>query len=202
MVYDRLTARYRFPCPTRREHVHVRLSAFRTIERLAGAVHPAVYEVRFSCPCGSEHEGLVTHDELDFAPVAPGDERFFNVMTGRLESVADELAERAARLIRQGNWPWCFFCYAEERPQPVFPSAFRLLAPSRERLALAARCPACGRTSVNLVSHEHVDVPFYSDREVDVIEQLFPLDAEAELVPLAEELVGGAFATGPRRLAA
>jgi hypothetical protein len=158
--------------------------------------------VRFSCPCGAEHPGLVTHDELDWAPISPSDECFYNVMTGRLEPAAAELMERSVGLLRRGNWPWCFFCFAEERPQPLFPSAFRLMAPSRGRMLLAARCPACDRTSVNTVSCEHLDVPFYSDREVDVVEQIFPADVERNLLPLADVLVEGSYSTGVRRLAA
>lgn len=201
-MYDRLTARYTFPCPRGRELVRVPLSAFRTLERLAGAAHPAVYEVRFSCPCGGEHESLVAHDDLDWAPVGATDApHFYNVMTGRLEPAAPELDDRAASAIQRGRWPWCFFCYAEDRPQPVFPSAFRLVAPRGGRIVLAARCPACARTSVNVVSREHLDVPFYSDREVEVVECLFPRPAESDLRPLAEALVDE-FPTGPRLLAA
>ncbi len=201
-MYEPLTARFRFRCPVRAEAVRVRLSAFRTVERLPGSAHPAVYEVRFSCPCGEEHAGLVAHDELDWAPIGPTEERFFNIMTGRLELAADELVEQSAGLIRRGFWPWCFFCYAEERPQPLFPSAFRLIAPDAGRMVLAARCPACERTSVNVVSSDHVDVPFYSDREVGVVERIFPSDVEASLLPLADELVGSNYSTGLRRLVA
>ena len=49
-VYDSLTGRYAFACPTRGE-TSVRLSAFRTLTRLPGATHPAVYRVRFACSC-------------------------------------------------------------------------------------------------------------------------------------------------------
>ena len=64
---------------------------------------------------------------------------------------------------------------AEDRPRPVFPSAFRLLAPaaSGDRVGVAVRCPVCGRVSVNLVSREHVDVPFHNDREIGVVAHLF-----------------------------
>ena len=202
MVYDPLTARFRFRCPAWGEPVGVRLSAFRTVERLPGSAHPALYQVYFSCPCGEEHACLVAHGELDWAPIGPTEERFFNVMTGRLELAADELVEQSAGRIKRGSWPWCFFCYAEERPQPLFPSAFRLIAPDEGRMVLAARCPACDRTSVNVVSTEHVDVPFYSDREVDVVERIFPSDVEASLLPLADELSGATYSTGVRRLVA
>ena len=40
------------------------LSSFRSIERLLGAAHPAVYRVTYRCSCGSDHVGLVSHDDL------------------------------------------------------------------------------------------------------------------------------------------
>ena len=67
-MYDALTARYTFACP-QREQAHVALSSFRLLERLPGAAHPAVYEVRFDCTCGDEHPGLVSHEDLDWAPL-------------------------------------------------------------------------------------------------------------------------------------
>ena len=67
-MYDALTARYTFACP-RRGGGAVPLSAFRLLERLPGAAHPAVYRVRFDCACGDEHPGLVSHDDLDWAPL-------------------------------------------------------------------------------------------------------------------------------------
>ena len=64
----------------------MRLSAFRSLERLPGASHPAVYRVVFACSCGGEHEGLVTHDDLDWAPLGASGAEFFNLMTARVES--------------------------------------------------------------------------------------------------------------------
>lgn len=200
MHYDRLTARYSFLCPATGETGYVRLSQFRRIQQLPGPAHPAVFDVAFACRCGGEHDALVTHDELDWAPVGGAEPAFFNVMTGRLESTSAELADQAASNIKRGRWPWCFFCYSEERPRPVYPSSFRLVAPRDDRLVLAAGCPACGRTSANLVSSDHLDVPFYSDREIDVVERVFPPELAAGA--LAEELGAGRLATGPRRLAA
>ena len=68
-------------------------------------------------------------------------------------AVAGELGDLAARRIGAGEWPWSFFCYPEERPRPVFPSAFFLLAPG-ERAASASPCaaPPARGVSVNLVS--------------------------------------------------
>ena len=200
-MYDQLTGRYTFACPTRGE-VRVRLSRFLLLERLAGAASPAVYKISFACECGGEHDGLVAHDELDWAPLAGSEAPFLNLMTARLESAALELLELAARRIQSGEWPWSFFCYPEERPRPVFPSAFRVLAEGGEELGLAVECPTCSRTSVNLVSHEHVDVPFYNDRRVGVVEHVFDRDRERAVAEFREELLSSAFDARRRDLAA
>ncbi|SRR6266516_276666 len=186
-MYDAFTTRYSFACP-RRGETRVRLSAFRVLDRLPGAEHPAVFRVVFDCPCGEEHPGLVSDDELDWAPLGLGEERFLNLMTARLEQAADELAEQAVRRIRAGDWPWSFYCYPEDRPRPVYPSSFFLLAPGDGTLGLAVRCPACGRVSVNLVSHEHVDLPFHNDREIGVVPHVFATDAEHMVEEFRTEL--------------
>jgi hypothetical protein len=199
MTYDGLTARFGFRCPSRGE-ARVRLSSFRTVEQLPGATHPAVFGVTFACPCGAPHESLVAHDDLDWAPLAAPEEQFYNVMTGRFESAASELAEQAAAHIKRGRWPWCLFCYAEETPRPIFPSALRLVTPTEEGMVLAARCPSCSRTSVNLVSEEHLDVPFHNDREIGVVETVFADDVELGLPALSEQLASRAYEARPRRL--
>jgi hypothetical protein len=177
-MYDVLRARYTFACPAR-EHASVPLSAFRAVERLPGAAHPAVFRVRFACPCGDEHDGLLAHDDLDWAPLGVGEEReFVNLMTSRAQVVGDALTDLAARLIAAGAWPWMLFCYPEGKPRPTFPSLFKLMAPkaNQGRVGVAVRCSSCGRLSVNLVSADHVDVPFHHDAEVGVVEQLFRED--------------------------
>lgn len=200
-MYDGLTGLYTFACPVRGE-VRLPLSAFRMLERLPGASHPAVFKVTFSCPCGSEHEGLVAHDELDWAPLAGSEATFINLMTSKLETASDELLDLAAAHIRVGEWPWSFFCFPEERPRPVFPSAFRALSAGRERLGLAVECPSCSRTSVNLVTHRHVDVPFYNDPKVDVVEHIFPGDRQTTIEAFRAELDSRAFDAHRRDLAA
>jgi hypothetical protein len=202
-MYDAIAGRYTFSCPRAGES-RVSLSSFRTLERLPGTAHPVVYRVRFACPCGDEHDGLVSHDELDWAPLGLEGGVFLNLMTSRVEPVAAELGDLAATRIGAGEWPWTFFCYPEERPRPVFPSAFMLLAPGstgflRGTLGLAVRCPACSRTSVNLVSHEHVDLPFHHDREVGVVEHVFADDLQATLEEFRAELWSSRF--DARRLA-
>ena len=194
-MYDALTSTYTFSCPIHGE-THVCLSRFRRLEQLPGAQHPAVYRVEFACGCGGEHPGLVSHNDLDWAPLGLGDEtKFVNLMTSKLEAVAAELSDVAAARIKAGEWPWSFFCWPEERPRPVFPSAFKLLAPvaSSDRVGLAVRCPACGRVSVNLVSLAHVDVPFVNDHDVGVVQHHFASDAAATLAEFQAELWSGSF---------
>jgi hypothetical protein len=200
-MYDPLTARYTFPCPTRGE-ARVALSDFRTVERLPGAAHPAVYRIRFACGCGGEHDGLVSHDELDWAPLGLGEGAFFDLMTSRAAPVAYELADVAATRIGAGDWPWSFFCYPEERPRPVFPSSFSLLAPGdgpRSLVGVAVRCPTCRSLSVNLVSHAHVDVPFHNDERIGVVGHVFADDALRTIEEFREELYSAGF--DERRLA-
>jgi hypothetical protein len=172
------------------------------VEQLPGPTQPAVFGIDFDCACGTQHPGLVSHDELDWAPLGLGaDATFMNLMTATVDRVDAELADLAARRIQAGEWPWSFFCYAEERSRPVFPSAFVVLAPagSGEEVGLAVRCPACGSISINLVSAQHLDVPFHNDREVGVVEHLFAADAERVVGEFAAELYSARFDS--RRLA-
>jgi hypothetical protein len=199
-VYDAFTTRYSFSCPDRGE-ARVALSSFRRIEQLPGAAHPAVFEVDFDCDCGERHPGLVAHDDLDWVPLGLAERAglaegvFLNLMTARLDAVEDELADLAARRIGAGEWPWSFFCYPEERPRPIFPSSFFLLAPAqnREGIGIAVRCPVCGSVSVNLVSAAHVDVPFHNDTQISVVEHVFQADAERALEEFSEELHSARF---------
>ena len=191
-MYDVLTTRYTFSCPTTGE-TRVRLSAFRALDRLPGADHPAVFHVLFDCPCGDEHPGLVSDAELDWAPLGLTEERFLNLMTSRFQEAAEEMADLAVRRILAGEWPWSFYCYPESRPRPVFPSSFFLLAPGDGSIGLAVRCPACSRISVNLVSPEHVDLPFHNDREVGVVRHVLDGDAEGMVEEFRGELESGRF---------
>jgi hypothetical protein len=84
----------------------------------------------------------------------------------------------------------------------VFPSAFRVLAEGGEELGVAVECPSCSQTSVNLVSHEHVDVPFYNDRRVGVIEHVFGHDRRQALAAFREEILSSSFDARRRDLAA
>jgi hypothetical protein len=200
-MYDELTNRYTFSCPERGE-TRVTLSSFRQLERLPGAAHPAVYEVRFACACGDEHQGLLTDEDLDWAPLGlGGDTSFLNLMTNRREALESELAALAAQRIGAGEWPWSFFCFPEGRPRPVFPSSFFLVAPAGRESAvgLAVRCPSCAKTSINLVSPEHLDVPFHNDPHVGVVDHVFAADAPRAVEEFAAELYSSRF--DARRLA-
>jgi hypothetical protein len=193
-MYDALTARYTFGCPSRAE-TSVPLSSFRRLERLPGAAHPVVFSVAFDCPCGEQHPGLVAHDDLDWAPLGLAAGTFLNLMTARVEQVAGELGDLAARKIGAGDWPWSFFCYPEQQPRPVFPSSFLLLAPSGrgEAVGVAVRCPSCGAVSVNLVSHAHVDVPFHNDAAIGVVEHVFADDTLRTIAEFRSELYSASF---------
>jgi hypothetical protein len=176
-MYDPLTSTYSFSCPHGREPA-VPLSAFRSLERLPGAAHPAVYRISFQCSCGDEHPGLVSHDELDLAPLGLGvGGTFRNLMTSLDDPLADELGNVAVARIGAGEWPWTFYCYLEGRPRPVTPSALALIAPGGRSLGIAVRCPACASVSVNLVSRPHVDVPFWNDERIGVVDHVFTDDA-------------------------
>jgi hypothetical protein len=194
-MYDALTTSYRLSCP-RHGEASVRLSRFRRLDELPGPNHPAVYRIVFACGCGDEHPGLVAHDDLDLAPLGLEDDRtFLNLMTSRTDFVSDELTQLAVQRIRAGEWPWSFFCWPEDCARPVFPSAFRLLAEAGPggRVGMAVRCPVCARTSINLVSREHIDVPFHNDREIGVVPHVFGSDATATVEAFRAELYSSAF---------
>lgn len=195
-MYDALRQRYTFSCPER-GRVAVTLSSFRRLERLPGAAHPAVFRIRFACSCGRDHDGLVSHDDLDWAPLGVGEGSFVDLMTARVTEVGPELGELCAHRIRLGEWPWSFFCYPEERPRPVYPSSFWLLAPGGEAgpLGLAVRCPACAGVSINLVSRAHVDLPFHNDASVGVVPHVFDADAVSIVDRFCEDLYSASFDT-------
>jgi len=46
---------------------------------------------------------------------------------------------------------------------------------------------------VNVVSHEHVALPFWNDREVGVVEHVFPDDLQAAVEEFRSELWSSAF---------
>jgi hypothetical protein len=118
---------------------------------------------------------------------------FRNLMTSHDDPVADELADIAAGRIGAGQWPWSFFCFLEGRPRPVTPSAFTLIAPGGESLGVAVRCPACSAISVNLVTPEHLDIPFWNDVRVGVVEHVFGEDTLRAVDAFRAELSSARF---------
>ncbi|HSI96764.1 MAG TPA: hypothetical protein VK926_00235 [Gaiellaceae bacterium] len=169
--------------------MRIPLSSFRILARLRGASHPAVYHVHFACTCGEEHDGLVSHDDLDWAHLGTASEGSFrNLMTSRDDPVTPELADMSASRIRAGEWPWSFFCFPEARPRPVTPSAFVAIAPGDRCFGVAVRCPACAAASINLVTQAHVDIPFWNDSVVGVVEHVFRDDAERLVEQFRAEL--------------
>jgi len=192
-MYDPLTSTYSFSCPHGRE-VHVPLSAFRTLERLPGASHPAVFCIRFACGCGGEHSGLIAHGDLDWAHLGTTIDRTYrNLMTAHDDPLATELVELSVLRIRAGEWPWSFFCFLEGRPRPVTPSAFKLIAPGGRSFGIAVQCPACSSVSVNLVTRDHVDIPFRNDARVGVVPHVFERDALRVVADFRAELDSATF---------
>jgi hypothetical protein len=192
-MYDPLTSTYSFACPRGRD-ANVPLSAFRLLERLPAAAHPAVYRVLFECRCGQEHVGLVSHDDLDWAPLGTAtDLTFRNLVTSHDDGLADELADLAATRIRAGEWPWSFYCCLEGRPRPVTPSAFAVIAPGQSAFGVAVQCPVCSAMSINLVSREHVDLPFWNDRQIGVVEHVFSRDRLRTIEEFRAELHSARF---------
>jgi hypothetical protein len=174
-MYDPLRAEYRMRCPERspdgERRYGVTLSQFVSVARLGGAQHPAVFCVHHQCAaCGGSHDALLTHAELDHAPVVGTScEPFWEPLTGRIAGDAgDELREAAASRVRRGDWPWLFWCAEERCRKPLFPSEIRFAARRDERVGIAVVCSACERASLNVVTPWHLDVPFFHDRAVEV----------------------------------
>ena len=192
-MYDPLTSTYTLSCPNRGES-RVHLSAFRALERLPGAAHPAVYRIEYACGCGEEHPALVSHDELDWAPLGLAEGAFLNLMTSRLDAVAPELGDHAARRIGAGEWPWTLLLLPGGAPEAGLPVlVLPPRAPAEGWIGLAVHCPVCSAVSVNLVSHEHVDVPFHNDPRVGVIAHVFDGDAARTLEEFRDDLYSARF---------
>jgi hypothetical protein len=204
MLYDLLRARYQFHCPRRPEGETrlVALSRFRSIERLPGAAHPAVYRISYLCDCGDHHQGLVAHSDLDYGPIVPqGELEFRNLLTGRAEPIVDELADLAQRQVQRGNWPWRLYCSAESALKPVFPSCLTLVSPAASDLVgVAMHCPTCGQLSLNVVTESHLDVPFHHDQVIKILERPFGDVRDLTVERFHAELHSAGFDTERARL--
>lgn len=199
-MFDQLRNRYTLHCPDRDEATHVPVSAFRVVRRLRGASTPAVFRVEFDCDCGGRHETLVAHDRLDWEPLgAESTETFTNLLTGRRELLATELVEHATEHLRRGSWPWTFFCHPESALRPGFPSSLRFVTPEHDhggdRVGVLVRCFTCERHTVNIVSRDHLDVPWHNDDAIAFVAQVFERD---QIAP--EERFRHQLWDGPARL--
>jgi hypothetical protein len=204
-VYDLLRNRFRVTCPNAERELDRPLSAFRAIERLPGANHPAVYHVTYRCSiCGGDHPTLISEHDLDCAPVAPRDEvPFVNVLTGSVQDAADDVAELAELQLRRGNWPWTFYCAWEHEMRPGYPSHLPRLEPTDDgrELGVLVRCAVCHGHSINLVSQRHLDEPFFHDRVVRYVDR--PLRSDATTFDrFTAELWSSAFDAERNRFAA
>lgn len=177
-MFDQLRNRYSLRCPHSGEGTLVPVSGFRVVRRLRGAVTPAVFRVEFDCDCGDRHEALVSHDRLDWEPLGTeSTETWVDLVTGRRELVATELVEQATQQLRRGSWPWTFWCHPENAARPGFPSSLRFVTPEHEhgseRVGVLVRCASCARHTVNIVTREHLDVPWHNDEAIAFVAQVF-----------------------------
>lgn len=180
-MFDQFRNQYSLRCPSLQENVWVSVSKFRRIRRLRGASAPAVFRVEFECECSNIHETLVSHDNLDWAPLGTESaSTFMNLVTCRRELVASELANVASDQIRRGRWPWTFWCHPEHSMRPGFPSSLRLVTDEHDhgsgQIGVLVRCFSCSRHTINIVSRDHLDVPWHSDARIGFVAQLFDGD--------------------------
>ncbi len=175
-MFDPITNRYLFRCPSTGNNIKVPVSEFRVIRRLRGATQPAVFRVLWHCTCGDKHESLVTHDALDWQPlIYDVPDTFVDLMTGRTDLLSAELEDHAMRHLCNGDWPWVFWCHPESSPQPGYPSKLRVVTPERDatgRIGVLVRCASCDRHTVNFVSRDHLDVPFHNDQAIGYLAHL------------------------------
>ncbi|MCW2925026.1 MAG: hypothetical protein JWM98_2430, partial [Thermoleophilia bacterium] len=176
-----LLNRYSLRCPETGHSAWIPVSSFRVVRRLRGATAPAVFRVEFDCACGSRHETLVSHDRLDWEPLGTDStETFTNLVTGRRELLATELLEQATERMRRGSWPWTFWCHPESAKRPGFPSSLRFVTPEHghgdDRVGVLVRCFTCERHTVNIVSRDHLDVPWHNDPHIAYVAQVFDRD--------------------------
>lgn len=124
------------------------LEHFRRLRRYQGPQHPPVWMIHFHCPsCLVLHPGLLEQGQLDLAPLQEPAGSYYDLMRGRNEWAASELAERWSRSLRAGRWPLTLYCQHEARLIGGWPSVLEELEPDREiqpvRFLVHYRCPQC-----------------------------------------------------------
>lgn len=184
-MFDPIRNEYSLRCPTLERAVSVPVSSFRTVRRLRGAQRPAIFRVEHDCPCGDRHVALVPHDELDWAPLGTGSsETYTDLASGSRDLVGNHLGELATSMLSRGRWPWAFWCRPESALRPGFPSSLRFVTPEHghgpQRLGVLVRCWTCARHTVNIVSREHLDVPWHVDRMIGVVDQPFAGEQQSD----------------------
>ena len=183
-MYDALTTRYTFACPARGE-TSVRLSAFRRGRPAARRRPPGRVPrpLRLRLRRGTPRPRLTRPTRLGAA----------RPRRARDVPEPDDSPTRAARLgVRRPDDP--------PRSRPESGPGASSATPRSDRgpcsrpssasspqahptasIGLAVLCPACVRISINLVTHEHVDLPFHNDAEIGVVQHVFTSDTTQTL---------------------
>lgn len=149
--FDVLGGAWRLRCPQTRVAPLVGLTSFRSVQRLAGPVSPAAYQVRYACPlCDCDHDALLTEQQLDVAPVCEPMACHYDLMTGRMDWDGGVLAGMWAQSLRRRRWPLTLHCFTAGRAVGGWPSLLRALEPDRPSaptsMLVTYRCPSCERT--------------------------------------------------------
>ena len=114
-----------------------------------------------------------SHDELDWAkPLAGAETPFVNLMTARSRRPRPRLPELAFTDFKAGDWLRSFF-FATRKSSRV-PSSLPPSGPlsGDERVGVAAVSRVRADVGQPGQPRTHVDVPFYNDRRVDVVDSI------------------------------
>ena len=101
-MYDTLTTSYTFACPVHGRRACGSRASAGSRSCPARSI-PRVYRVEFDCGCGAAHPGLVTHDELDWAPLGLHDADAVPEPDDLAHGGDVERARRARRDAHQGG---------------------------------------------------------------------------------------------------
>ena len=131
-MYDALTTTYTLlvPAPRRDARAAVALPPARAAAR-ARSIRPSTASSSPAAAATSTPGSSRTTTSTGRRSASSDETTFVNLMTSQRRAARRTSSrDLAAARIKAGEWPWSFFCWPEERPRPVFPSAFRLLAPT------------------------------------------------------------------------